>query len=128
MELAVNALNVDMSKETISQIKEKTRKVFSRIGEHIVAIRLTIDDINGPKGGKDKKCIVVVHCHGLPSVVASNHQVSILSAVNLALTKAHASLVKKIKRHQSNRPFFKKVEEDEVIEQIREEFINNQFK
>jgi len=124
MELAVNTLNIEITGEAIAQIKNKARKVFSRISDNIMAVKVTLDDVNGPKGGRDKKCMVIVHCHGMPSVVASNNQQSVIGAVNLALTKAHAALVKKIKRNQGNRPAFKKVEEDETLAQIREEYIN----
>ncbi|WDE08497.1 hypothetical protein SG34_031740 [Thalassomonas viridans] len=127
MELAVNTLNVEMTSEAISQIKQKARKVFSRVSDNIMAVKLTLDDVNGPKGGRDKKCMVIVHCHGMPSVVASNNEQSIIGAVNLALTKAHTALVKKIKRSQTNRPQFKKAEEDETIAQIREEYINKKL-
>lgn len=116
-----------MSNDITSQIKEKAQRVFSRVNDNVMAIRLTVKDINGPKGGNDKKCTVVVHCHGMPSVVASNNQPTIVAAVNLALTKAHASLVKRIKRNQANRPRFKKIQEDEVIENIREEYIAKAF-
>jgi putative sigma-54 modulation protein len=120
MELAINASNIEMSKETISQIKEKSRKVFARISDYILAVKLTIEDVNGPKGGIDKKCVVVVHCYGMPTVVASNNQQSSVGAVNLALTKARTALIKKIKRNQCNRPQVKEVDENEVIEQIQQ--------
>lgn len=128
MELAVNTLNIEMTHDAIARIKEKVRKVFSRVSDNIMAVKLTLDDVNGPKGGRDKKCMVIVHCHGMPSVVASNNQTSIAGAVNLALTKAHNGLVKRIKRNQSNRPTFKKMAEDEAVAQLREEGINKAFK
>lgn len=127
MELAIKTSNVEMSNDITSQIKEKVQRVFSRVSDNIMAVKLTVKDVNGPKGGNDKQCTVVVHCHGMPSVVASNNQQTIVAAVNLALAKAHASLVKRVKRNQANRPRLKKVEEDEVIENLREEYIAKAF-
>lgn len=123
MQLAINTTNIEIPAEVKSQIKQKAQKVFARVSDNINAIKLSIKDVNSPKGGNDKECTVVVHCHGLPQVVATNNQQSIISAVNSALTKAHKALVNKRKKLQANRPKVQQVAEADENTLIRDEYI-----
>lgn len=104
MELAITHLKVDISPENLSRIKQKAQRMFDRICDHIESIKVTIDDINGPKGGKDKHCRVVIHSKGIPAIVITDNQSSVMSAVNIALSRARTSLLRKVKRKQKNQP------------------------
>ena len=104
MELTITDLNVDLSNENVSRIKQKTRKMFDKICDNIQAIKVTIDDINGPRGGKDKHCKVVILTKGMPNIVITDNQTSVMSAVNTALSRARTSLLRKVKRKQKNQP------------------------
>lgn len=102
MELTISTMKIDVTPDTISQIKEKTKKIFSRVRDNIMSVKLTIDDVNGPKGGVDKKCTVVVYCRGLPNIVVTNNEQSVVKAVNTALNRARNTLIKKLKRSHNH--------------------------
>lgn len=100
MELSVTALNVDISKDNIAEIKAKTKEVFARIHDHVISIKVILNDINGPKGGFDQQCKVIVQSRGIANIVVSNNQTSMINAVNNSLTTAKLSLLRKIKRQK----------------------------
>ncbi|MEW6991859.1 hypothetical protein AADZ91_14380 [Colwelliaceae bacterium 6441] len=102
MELSITDLNVDLSSEAIHRIRQKTRRMFSKIYDRVQAIKVTLDDINGPRGGKDKHCRVVILTKGMPDIVITDNQTSIMTAVNIALSRARLTLLRKIKRRQKN--------------------------
>ena len=102
MEITITDLNVNLSSEGIQRIRQKTRRMFNKIYEQVQTIEVTLDDINGPKGGKDKHCRIVILTKGMPDIVISDNQTSVMTAVNIALSRARLTLLRKIKRRQKN--------------------------
>ena len=104
MELTITDLNVGLSNESISSIRDKAQNMRSKICDSVKTVKVTITDINGPKGGKDKSCRVVIQSKGLPDIVVSDNQTNVTSAVNKSLSRAKEALVRKVKRKQKNAP------------------------
>ena len=104
MELTITDLNVDLNSENKARIRQKASRMFNKICDNVQRINVTLNDINGPKGGKDKLCRVVIHAAGIPDIVISDNQKSISSAVNIALSRARVTLIKKLKRKNKNMP------------------------
>ena len=104
MELTITDLNVELDNQNKARIRQKISRMFNKVCDNIQKINLTINDINGPKGGKDKRCRIVIHTRGMPDIVITDSQNSISSAVNIALSRARVTLVKKLKRKQKNMP------------------------
>lgn len=102
MQLTITDLNVNLSHEGIQRIRQKTRRMFCKVYDHIQTIKVILDDINGPKGGKDKHCRVVVSTKGIPDIVITDNQTSVMTAVNVALARARLTLLRKVKRRQKN--------------------------
>lgn len=102
MELTITDLNVNLSSDNLTRIKQKVRRMFSKVGDGIDTIKLSLNDINGPKGGKDKHCRIVIILKGLPDIVITDNQDSVMNAVNIALSRARLTLLKKVKRRQKN--------------------------
>lgn len=106
MELTVTDLNVDLSKKSKRQIRHKIRRMFERVCDKVYAIKVVINDINGPKGGMDKICRVIIRAKGSKDVIVTVNKESSMAAVHTALSRARATLLKKVKRdnklkHQS---------------------------
>lgn len=106
MELTITDLNVELSTENQKNIKQKAHRMFEKICDSIQVIKVTVNDINGPKGGKDKHCRVIIHSKGIPDIVVTDNQTSVMSAVNFALARARTTLVRKMKRKQKNQPIW----------------------
>ncbi|MFT6900183.1 MAG: putative sigma-54 modulation protein [Colwellia sp.] len=104
MELTITNLKIELSTENLLQIRQKTRRMFNKFYDRVQVIKVTIDDINGPRGGKDKNCRVVIYSKGMPDIVVSDNQNSVMLAVNIALSRARLSFLKKVKRQQKNYP------------------------
>lgn len=104
MELTITNINIDLTSQNIERIKQKTRRMFHKLYDQVQLIKVTLNDVNGPKGGKDKHCKVVILAKGMRDIVIKDSQTSIMSAVNIALSRARLCLVKKVKRKQKNYP------------------------
>lgn len=114
MELTITDLNVGLSNENVSRIRQKTRRMFAKICDNVKGINVTVDDINGPKGGKDKNCRIVIRTIGMPDIVIKENQASVMSAVNASLSRARGALLRKVKRKQKHKPTWteKTIDED----------------
>jgi hypothetical protein len=60
MRLLVRRKNVALGEELQDWVEMRMRFAFSRFHARIREIVVTLDDLNGPKGGVDKRCRVVV--------------------------------------------------------------------
>jgi hypothetical protein len=102
--------------------------MFNKFCDRVQVIKVTIDDVNGPKGGKDKHCRVVIYSKGMPDIVITDNQTSVMSAVNIALSRARLSFLKKVKRQQKNYPVWSPkndIELSKLVELERNELIFN---
>ncbi len=104
MELTITDLNTGLSNENLLRIQQKIGRVFDKLCHNVNSIKVTLDDINGPRGGKDKHCRVVIHTIGIPDIVITDNQSSVMSAVNISLSRARLALLRKVKRQQKNTP------------------------
>lgn len=116
MELIVTDLNVGLSNENLSRIRQKTRRMFGKICDSVKAINVTLDDVNGPKGGKDKNCRIIIRTKGIPDIIITDNQTSVMSAVNISLSRARRALLRKVKRKQKQQPIWIEKVVDEELE------------
>ncbi len=117
MDLTITDLNVELSSENVSRIKQKARRMFNSVCDSVQVMKIVLNDINGPKGGKDKHCRVIIHAKGMPDIVVTDNQTSVMSATNMALARAKSTLLRKVKRKQKNLP---RVKPFEVVTDIEE--------
>ncbi len=115
MELTITDLNTGLSNENLLRIQQKTRRIFDKLCHRVSSIKVTLDDINGPRGGKDKHCRVVIHTIGIPDIVITDNQTSVMSAVNKSLSRAKIALLRKVKRKQKSTPAWTEKPLDEEL-------------
>lgn len=115
MELIITDLNVGLSNENLSRIRQKTWRMFEKICDSVKGINVTINDVNGPKGGKDKNCRIIIRTRGIPDIITDN-QTSVMSAVNVSLSRARIALLRKVKRKQKHKPVWTEKEIDKDLE------------
>ena len=71
-----------------SQLARQVRFALSRFGTYLQIVKIRITDINGPKGGVDKRCVVSVKLASSGEVVVQGEGENIFSALNYSLSRA----------------------------------------
>jgi hypothetical protein len=84
----------------IDHIDRRLSFAFARSEHAIQTAAVTISDVNGPKGGIDKQCRVVIKPNGLPRIVISEKQASTRLAIDRSISRASQSLARHLKRKQ----------------------------
>lgn len=77
------------------------KRLKSAVGfaeRHIHRIQIKLSDINGPRGGNDKRCKLILTLQGLPTVVIEDTETDLYAAIDRAVARAANALTKKIRR------------------------------
>jgi putative sigma-54 modulation protein len=76
---------------------------LSRFTERIVRVKVRLSDVNGPKGGADKRCQITIHsaAAGSATVVSTGHTGEV--AVDEALARVEQALARRTAKKQTMR-------------------------
>lgn len=84
--------------------EQRLRLVLRRLSFLVPRARLQLSDVNGPRGGLDKRCRVELHTDGGSPLVVTAVARDWRSAIDNALFRAARSLVRTWQRGRSRRP------------------------
>ena len=98
MKLRINFRNMRGSADIINHIDHRLSFSLARTRDEIESTTITVSDINGPKGGVDKQCQVVVKPVGLGQIVIAERQHNARLAIDRCLARASQTLNRKLKR------------------------------
>jgi putative sigma-54 modulation protein len=90
-------------------IRRKLHFALDRFGEWVHRVQVAVDDLNGPKGGLDKRCRVTLSVPRRKPVVVEGRGADVLSVVatvidRAALTLDRARSRKRAMRHVPSAP------------------------
>lgn len=66
--------------------------------DYIQHITVRLSDINGPRGGEDKRCKLVLKMQGMPNVVIEDTESNLYTAIDRAVERASRTLARALKR------------------------------
>ena len=81
-------------------VARRMRVAIGRFRDHIQWARVKVADVNGPKGGADKRCVVQLRLRNLPDVVFAITQLEVRAAVDEAADRVARVLAQRLRRHQ----------------------------
>ncbi len=81
--------------------ERRLRFALTSAGNHVQRIVVRLSDINGPRGGEDKRCHLQVVLAGLPDVVVEDTEADLYFAIDRAADRAGRSVMRKINRKQT---------------------------
>lgn len=91
--------------------EQRVRFALKRLAHFVPRARVQLSDVNGPRGGIDKRCQIEIQTEGAGTVVTSVTAREWHSALNSALTRAYSQVLKSLQRqrahgHTSHLAFF----------------------
>lgn len=100
MKIDIRARHLALSPEHLEEVHRRIHAALARISPMIRSVGVTIADINGPRGGADKKCIVRVRGRSVPTVVVEHVGVDTLATVARAAERAERAVLTKLARRR----------------------------
>lgn len=67
---------------------------LGRTGRDLLAVSVRLEDVNGPRGGSDKRCSIELAIPGRPSVFVRALHRSIHAAIDIAAHRAEQALAR----------------------------------
>lgn len=81
-------------------VTRRMRFAIGRFRDHIQWARVKVADVNGPRGGADKRCVVQLRLRNLPDVVFAITQLDVRAAVDEAADRVSRVLAQRVRRQQ----------------------------
>jgi len=101
MQIDIEARDFPLTDALRSHAERRLRSALTCCGEHIRRVAMRLSDVNGPRGGADKRCRLQVVLAGLPDVVVEDTEGDLYVAIDRATDRAGRTLVRKIDRRQT---------------------------
>lgn len=70
---------------------------------YIQQITVRLSDINGPRGGNDKRCQLVLKLNGTSTLIISDTESNLYAAIDRAIHRASQSVARHLGRKQDHR-------------------------
>ena len=98
MRVQFNDRNALLSPAGKEHARRKLAASLSKFGYRVNRVELTVQDNNGPKGGVDMECQVLVKLNGLGEIYASIKAETISAAIAKAIRCSERAVAKRVQR------------------------------
>ena len=96
MRIAIQTSRLELDAEQRAHIERRIGFTLSRLSAHIRRIEMHLCDVNGPRGGIDKRCRVFVHFERGPAVVIEDFDSELIDLVDRSLARAGRAAHKRV--------------------------------
>ena len=97
----IQVQNFTLTEAMESHIKQKLEPMHSNFGDRILSTHVHLSDVNGPKGGENKKCLIHVELQKLATVVVEDTEESLYTAIDSCCHSAERAVRKSLERQQT---------------------------
>jgi hypothetical protein len=94
MQIQIESSRLDEARESRATLEQRVRFVLRRLRGKVQQARISLRDINGPRGGVDKQCRLMLKTDGCGTLVVTSQARSSADALDNALKRASQSLVR----------------------------------
>lgn len=98
MKIDVRSRGFEVSQSLREYILRRAQFQFGRFGRGVNSLTVRISDINGPKGGADKRCQVTVRGSSLRTLTVADLSADPHSAVDMAFERAVRATGRQLER------------------------------
>lgn len=97
----IRSMGSALDKEHREYLRRKLQRVSGNFAPQIERTSVRLEDVNGPRGGIDKRCQVKVVLRGLPSVYVDERHRSVQAAIDGALARADQAVRQALQRRRT---------------------------
>jgi hypothetical protein len=87
------------TESVVGHVMEQVRRAVGRFGGRVGRVRVRLEDVNGPRGGRDKRCTVdVAMAHGGGHVIVRELSEDLYVAISGAARRVKGAVSRKMGR------------------------------
>ncbi|MGB5259488.1 MAG: HPF/RaiA family ribosome-associated protein [Gammaproteobacteria bacterium] len=103
MQIAIQARGFSLTDTLENHVSNRLGFTFSRASSRVRRVYVRLSDLNGPRGGVDKRCLIEVRLDGLPAVVVEDVQPDMYTAVDRAAGRAARTVMRRLSLKNNKR-------------------------
>ena len=87
-------------------VDKRLHFALARIGHRLRRIDVRLSDLNGPRGGVDKRCLIEVRINRHPPVIITDVQSDLYTSIDRACARAGRTVMRRLAiDNRKHRPF-----------------------
>jgi ribosome-associated translation inhibitor RaiA len=100
MQIGIQARSFSLTDALRSHAEWRLRFALTFFDSHIQGVVMQLSDINGPRGGTDKRCHLQVVLKGLPDVVIEDTEADLCIVIDRATDRAGRTVERRLTRQR----------------------------
>lgn len=96
MQIRVRSRHIDMSEPFRGYAERRVQFAIGAFERRVDHVDVCVDDVNGPRGGVDKSCVLMVSLKSGGTVLARGADADAYSAVDRAAARIRSALVRRL--------------------------------
>lgn len=92
MQIDIQSRRIPLTEALRAHVRRRILFAVGRFGDRIRHITVQLSDVNGPRGGVDKRCQLRLRVEGLPDIVVDDTELTMQAAVSRAAARAGRAL------------------------------------
>ena len=81
--------------------ERRLRFALAHAGDHVRRVAVRLHDVNGPRGGNDKRCRIQVTLNGFPTVMIEDTEADLYLAIDRAAERIGRNVIRRVVRHDA---------------------------
>ena len=103
MQIAIQSRDFSLTDALQDHVHNRLGFTLSRAASRVRRVDVRLSDLNGPRGGVDKRCLVEIRIDGLPAVVVEDVQSDMYTAIDRAAARAARTVMRRLALDGSRR-------------------------
>jgi len=103
MQIIIQARGFDLTAGLREHVERRLYFALDWAHDHVSRISVVLSDVNGPRGGEDKRCRIQVAVPGTADVVVEDTQADLYVAIDRTVDRAGRTLVRRLARQRRHR-------------------------
>jgi ribosome-associated translation inhibitor RaiA len=103
MRITIHGLGFELTAAIVRHVEDGVNRSLDIASDQVSGVSVRLDDINGDRGGADKRCRVVISMRPLRTIVVEAVGRDLYAAVDEALARARKSVKRHVKRRRTLR-------------------------
>ena len=103
MQIDVQALGFELTPALRTHTERRLHFALGRSDGQVSRLWVRLSDLNGPRGGEDKRCHVRITLTGAPEVVIEDTEADLYVAIDRAADRAGRTVARRLERSRDQR-------------------------
>lgn len=99
-QIEIQSRKFSLTKALRGHVERRLRFISGTRYENIKRVLVRLSDINGPRGGNDKCCLIQVKLSGQPDVVIADTKSDLYAAIDRAAARVGRAVGRRLTRHR----------------------------